>query len=164
MRSQHQKARRSQHQAPGAAPGVAVAAKGKDKPKAHAKDKAKEKAKDKDKEATDPLQDTIAAATKVKSEYLKVKQKALQVIEQIQKDPSYDDLNNDQNLGKLQKLYATMVGSLTVFDDEFCLQDLKVLRDKYTQAKLKFNLQLFAKIDPKPVKDWTAKMLKRHAA
>ena len=149
----------------GTPPRVAVAGKGKSKPKAHAKAHPKAPAKDKaDKEATDPLQETIAAATKVKSELLKVKQKASQLIEQCQKDPSYDDLNNDQNLGKLQRLYNIMIGGLTVFDDEFCLQDLKVLRDKYTQAKLKYNLQLFAKIDPKPVKDWTAKMLKRHAA
>ena len=110
------------------------------------------------------LAEALAVATKAKNNYLRVVQKAEQLIKQIKADPSYDDLNNEQNLNHLEKLHASLQKSLCPFGNRFLLEDVKVLKDSYVQDQFIKLLQEFAKVDPRPLKDFTAKCLRRHQA
>ena len=137
--------------------------------KAAAKSTSKQKNPDqpnqspgKDKDKT--LMEALSAATKVKNEFLRVTQKAEQLMKQIKSDPSYDDLNNEQNLKQLETMHASLQSSLSPFDNRFLLEDVKVLKESYVQEQFKKLLQEFVKVDPKPLKDFTAKCLRKHQA
>ena len=50
----------------------------------------------------DDMREKETAASKTKSEYVKVERKARQLIQQIKSNAGYSSLKNDQNLGVLE--------------------------------------------------------------
>ena len=95
---------------------------------------------------------------------MKVEDNARRLIEQVVGNPAYDDLNNDQHRGVIEGLHKELKASLSKFDHEFILEELKPIKSKYTQAKLKDHLIKLATINCKPLKDFTATMMRRHSA
>ena len=137
----------------------------KEKPKAKAKGKAALQAgKDSPKPAADDLQKELQAANEVKAAYGRVELKARRLLDQIKSNVAYADLDNDQNKGVLQKLYDDLAEGMSTFDTEFCLEDFKTIKGKYTHAALKTKLAKFVKLDFKALQDFTATAMRRHNA
>ena len=110
------------------------------------------------------MKDDIAAATAMKKEYQKVEQNARQLIEQIATNKAYSSLENPQNLDILKELYTGLTASVTEFGQEFLLEDLKEIKNKYVSATLKSHLKQFCKLDVKQVAEFTAKLMRRKSA
>ena len=66
--------------------------------------------------------------------------------------------------GVLQKLYDDLAKGMSTFDTEFCLEDFKTIKAKYTNAVLKTKLAKFIKLDFKALQDFTATAMRRHNA
>ena len=89
------------------------------------------------------LQQELTKANKHRAEYRKVVGKAEQLMRQIKTDSSYSDINNDANLGKLEKLHAALLQSLTPFCNILLVEEWKTIKQSITTEQLIINLRTF---------------------
>ncbi len=91
---------------------------------------------------------------------------AAKLVEAIEKGEgkSWTLANNDGNLGELKKAIEKAKAEHGEFDKDFTLLELKVFRDRYTDATLCDGLCLFSnKLEYQKVAKITKTILGRHA-
>ena len=141
----------------------AAKAKGKAKSKGKARPVKKEVDEDKAKEEKF-LQQELSKASKHRGEYRNVVAKAEQLIRQIKTDATYSDINNEANLGRLEQLHCELLGSLIAFCNRFLVEEWKTIKQSSLSDKLIVDLRSFSDLNLGPLADFTAKVLRRHAA
>ena len=110
------------------------------------------------------LQQELTKANKYRAEYRKVVGKAEQLMRQIKTDSCYSDINNDANLGQLEKLHATLLQSLTPFGNILLVEEWTTIKQSIATEQLIINLRTFNDLNFAPLAEFTAKVLRRRAA
>ena len=89
----------------------------------------------------------IKQATVVKTAYEKAMSKADKLVKEIEggKDKSWNWARNEGNVGMLKAAIKKVIAEHDSFDNDFALLELKVIRNRYTDAKLHEGLSSFCK-------------------
>ena len=83
---------------------------------------------------------------------------------QIKTDSSYSDINNDANLGQLEKLHAALLQSLTLFCNRLLVEEWKTIKQSIATEQHHHQLEDIQRPELCPLAEFTAKVLRRHAA
>lgn len=113
------------------------------------------------------MNNLLAKAQKIKRNYHEATSSARSLSSKIQSgDEAWAWANNNGNLGALTKALGGLQESLSDFDKEMLITEVKNIRQKYGQAHLIVDLEAFANLEAKVllVSQGHKQLMARHTA